>query len=73
MYILDGLTTDAILRMDFLKRYNPTVSWLDCRVGMPCLVQNGYGCKSSVNSVGGNVGSSHGNMTTCSNGARCCD
>ena len=71
--MLDGLTTDVILGMDFLKRYNPTVSWLDCRVGMPCLVQNGCGCKSSANAVGGNVGSSRGNMTTCSNGVRCCD
>ena len=71
--MLDGLTTDVILGMDFLKRYNPTVSWLDSRVGMPCLAQNGCGCKSSANSVGGNVGSSCGTMTTCSNGARCCD
>ena len=71
--MLDGLTTDVILGMDFLKRYNPTVSWLDCHVGMPCLAQNGCGCKSSANSVGGNVGSSCGNMTTCSNGAQCCD
>ena len=55
--MLDGLTTDVILGMDFLKRYNPTVSWLDSRVGMPCLAQNGCGCKSSANSVGGNMGS----------------
>ena len=71
--MLDGLTTDVILGMDFLKRYNPTVSWLDSRVGMPCLVQNSCSCKSSANSVGGNVGVLHGDMTTCSNGARCCD
>ena len=37
--MLDGLTTDVILGMDFLKRYNPIVSWLDWRVGMPCLAQ----------------------------------
>ena len=73
LYVLDGLTTDIILGMDFLKRYNPTVSWLDCCVGMPCLAQNGCCCKSSANSVGGNAGSSCGNMITCSNGAKCCD
>ena len=71
--MLDRLTTNVILGMDFLKRYNPTVSWLDCRVGLPCLVQNVCGGKSSANSVGGAVGSLHGNMTTCSNGARCGD
>ena len=71
--MFDGLTTDVILGIDFLKQYNPTVSWLDCRVGMPCLAQNGCGCKSSANSAGGIVGSLHGNMTTCSNGAWCCD
>ena len=71
--MLDGLTTNVILGMDFLKRYNLTVSWLDSYVGMPCLAQNGCGYKSSTNYVGGNVGSSRGNMTTCSNGARCCD
>ena len=71
--MLDGLTTDVILGMDFLKWYNPTVSWLDSRVGMPCLAQNSCGCKSSGNFVGGNVGSSRGTMTTCSNEARCCD
>ena len=73
MYILDGLTTDVILGMDFLKQYNPTVSWLDYCVGMPCLGQNGCGCKSCAIPVGATVGSSRGNMTTCSNGARCCD
>ena len=73
LYVLDGLTTDVILEMYFLKQYNPTFSWLDCCIGMPCLAQNGCGCKSSANSVGGSMGSSHGNMTTCSNGARCCD
>ena len=71
--MLDGLTTDVILGMGFLKRYNSIVSWLDCCVGMPCLVRNGCDCKSSANSVGGNMGSLRGNMITCSNGARCCD
>ena len=71
--MLDGLTTDVILGMDFLKWYNPTVSWLDSRVGMPCLAQNGCGCKSSASSVGGTVGSLHSYTTACSNGAQCCD
>ena len=71
--MLEGLTTNVILGMDFLKWYYPIVSWLDCGVGMPCLVQNGCACQSSTNSVGATVGSLHGDMTTCSSGARCCD
>ena len=59
--------------MDFLKRYNPTVMWLDCHVGMHRWVQNSCACKSSPNSVGANAGSSHGTMITCSNRAGCCD
>ena len=27
--VLDGLLTDVILGMDFLKRYNPSISWVD--------------------------------------------
>ena len=71
--MLDGLTTDVILGMDFLKCYNPTATRLDCHVGMPCLALNGCGHKSNASSAGGAVGSLHGNMTTCSNEARCCD
>ena len=71
--MLDGLTTDVFLGMDFLKRYNPTVSWLDIGIGMHYLAQNGCGYKSSANYVGGAVVSSHVNMTTCSNRAWCHD
>ena len=71
--MLDGLTSNVSLEMDFLKQYNPTVSWLDCQVGIPCLVQNGCGSKSSTNSVGETVDNLHGNMSTCSNGVWCCD
>ena len=71
--MLDGLTTDIILGVDFLKQYNPTVSWLDCCIGMPCLAQNGCACKSSADSVGAIASSLCGDMTTCSNEARCCD
>ena len=71
--MLDGLTTNVILGMDFLKRCSPTISWLDCCVGMPCLAQNGCTCKSSTNSVGATAGSLHGSMTICSNGEQCHD
>ena len=37
LYVLDVLQSDMILGMDFLKRYNRSISWVDCRVGMPCL------------------------------------
>ena len=40
LYVLDGLQSDIILGMDFVKRYNPSISWIDCRVGMPCLAAN---------------------------------
>ena len=51
LYVLDGLQSDVILGMDFLKRYNPSISWVDCRVGMPCLAANGGVCQSSGNNV----------------------
>ena len=44
LYLLDGLSTDVILGMDFLKQYNPSISWVDSVVGMPCLAENGGMC-----------------------------
>ena len=44
LYVLDGLQSNVILGMNFLKRYNPFVSWIDCCVGMPCLAVNGGVC-----------------------------
>ena len=61
-----------ILGMDFLKRYNPSISWIDCRVGMPCLTANGGVCKSSGNDVAKAVScSDHRGMSKCSNGVLC--
>ena len=40
LYMLDGLSTDVILDMDFLKQYNPSISWVDFLIGMPCLAEN---------------------------------
>ena len=58
--------------MDFLKRYNPSISWIDCRVGMPCLAANGGVCKSSENDVAEAVScSDHCGMSNCSNGVLC--
>ena len=72
LYVLDGLQNDAILGMDFLKRYNPQISWIDSRVVMPCLTANGAACQSSANVVAGSAAcSSHADMTKCSNGAIC--
>ena len=61
-----------ILGMDFLKWYNPSISWTDCRIGMPCLAANGGVCKSSENDVAEAVSCSdrHG-MSKCSNGVLC--
>ena len=42
--VLDGLQSDVILGMDFLKWYNPSISWIDCHVCMPCLTANGGVC-----------------------------
>ena len=44
LYVLDGLSTDVIPDMDFLKRYNPSISWVDSLVGMPCLAENDGVC-----------------------------
>ena len=44
LYVLDGLQSNVILGMDFLKCYNPSISWIDCRIGMPCLTANGGVC-----------------------------
>ena len=55
--------------MDFLKRYNPSISWVDCCVGMPCLAANGGVSKSSGNDVADAVScSDHRGMSNCSNG-----
>ena len=69
LYVLDSLSTDVILGMDFLKRYNPSISWVDFLVGMPYLAENDGMCQSSANLQGGRVdGVGHARMTTCSNG-----
>ena len=58
--------------MDFLKWYNLSISWIDCRVGMPCLTANGDVCKSSRNDVAKAVlCSDHRGMSNCSNGMLC--
>ena len=58
--------------MDFLKRYNPSISWIDCRVGMPCLAANGGVCKSSGNVESEAVlCSDRRGMSNCSNGVLC--
>ena len=58
--------------MDFLKWYNPSIHWINCYVGMPCLALNGGGCQSSANDVAEAVLCSdrHG-MSKCSNGVLC--
>ena len=58
--------------MDFLKWYKPSISWIDGRVGMPCLAANGGVCKSSENDVAEAVScSNHHTMSKCSNGLLC--
>ena len=42
--MLEGVSTDVILGMDFLKKYNPSISWVDSLVGMLCLVENDAVC-----------------------------
>ena len=55
--------------MDFLKRYNPSISWIDCRVGMPCLTAKDGVCQSSENEVAEVVScSNRRGMSKCSNG-----
>ena len=44
LYVLDGLQSEIILGMDFLKWYSPSISWIDYHVGMPCLAANGGAC-----------------------------
>ena len=74
LYVLEGLSTDVILGMDFLQRYNPSISWIDACVAMPCLATNGCVCKSSANCVGGAQRVSHSeDVTKCSNGVLCRD
>ena len=69
--MLDGLTTDVILGMDFLKWYNPTVGWI---LELVCLVwRKMVVAVNQVQSIGDAVGSLHGNMNTFSNGVRYCD
>ena len=61
-----------MLGMDFLKWYNPSISWLDYHVGMPCLAANGGVCKSSGNDVVKVVVCSDCcGMSKCSNGMLC--
>ena len=64
--------------MDFLKQYNPSISWIaciswiDCRVGMPCLAANGVVCQSSANVESEAVScSDRRGMSNCSNGVLC--
>ena len=58
--------------MDFLKWYNLSISWIDCRVGMPCLALNSGVCKSSKNDVAEAVScSDRRGMSKCSNGMLC--
>ena len=44
LYMLDGLLTDVILGMDFLKQYNPSIIWVDSFVGVLCLAENDGVC-----------------------------
>ena len=72
LYVLDGLKSDVILGMDFLNRFNPSISWIDCRVGMPCLALNGGVFKSIENVVSEAVSCSDRHaMSKCSNGVLC--
>ena len=72
LYVLDGLQSNVMLGMDFLKWYNPSISWIDCRVGMPCLALNSSVCQSSENDVAEAVLCSDCcGMRKCSNGVLC--
>ena len=58
--------------MDFLKWYNLLISWIDYRIGMPCLRANGGVSQSSGNDVAkAVVCSDHRGMSKCSNGMLC--
>ena len=72
LYVLNGLLSNVILGIDFLKWYNPSISWIDCCIGMPCLAANGGLCKSSGNEVAKVVVCyDHRGMSKCSNGVLC--
>ena len=72
LYVLDGLQSNVILGMDFLKWCNPSISWIDCCVGMPCLTASGGVCQSSGNDVAkAVVCSDHPGMSKCSNCMLC--
>ena len=61
-----------ILGMDFLKWFNPLISWIDCHVGMPCLTANGGVCQSSRKDVAkAVVCSDYRGTNKCSNGMLC--
>ena len=52
-----------------MKRYNPSIGWVDSLVGVPCLVENDGVCQSRSNLQGICVdGVSYTRVTTCSNG-----
>ena len=70
LYVLEGLSTDVILSMDFLQRYNPSSSWVDSLVGMPCLIENEGVCQSSSNFQGSHM-DGHSRMTSCNNSMLC--
>ena len=72
LYVLDGLQSDMMLGMDFLKWYNPSINWIDCCVGMLCLTADSSVCQSSGNDVAKVVVSSdHHGMSKCGNGLLC--
>lgn len=72
LYVLEGLLTDVILRMDLLKRYSPSISCVDSVVGVHCLLENDGVCKPILNLQGNHVdGVGHAKTTTCSNGTLC--
>ena len=63
-----------IVGMDFLRRYNPQIRWIDSRVAMPCLRKKDGVCKSSAYCVGSALSGLHGtNVCQCSNGITCTD
>ena len=60
--------------MDFLKWYKPSICWINCHVGMPCLRANDDVCKSSGNDVAkAVVCCDRRGMSKCSNGMLCKD
>ena len=55
--------------IDSLIWYNPSISWVDCCVGMPYLAANGGVCELTRNDVAkAVVCSDHLCMSKCSNG-----